>query len=133
MQVLADHGVIGQVRILWLFLETSDWRVWLEALDLRLLSFGDVGLRADAIDRMVWLAAQEADAVLITANRNGGPNSLDRVIEELNDATCLPVLTLANSQRITLDRMYAQLVAVRLIERLEAIESLRGAGRLYLP
>jgi hypothetical protein len=45
----------------------------------------------------------------------------------------LPVITLANPQRIMRDRLYAEMAATRLLEQLIAIDDFRGAGRLFVP
>jgi hypothetical protein len=72
--------------------------------------------------------------VLITDNRNQNkPDSLESAIRNFNAPDSLPVITLANTQRLMRNKAYAQQVAERLLERLMAIESLRGAGRLYIP
>jgi hypothetical protein len=55
------------------------------------------------------------------------------VIRGQNLPDSLPVVTLANPQRILRDRHYAEKVAERLLERLIAIEDFRGTGRLYVP
>jgi hypothetical protein len=48
-------------------------------------------------------------------------------------ADSLPVLTLADPDRIGRDRAYAESIVVRLFEIFMDIDELRGAGRLYLP
>jgi hypothetical protein len=45
----------------------------------------------------------------------------------------LPVLTLADQDRVLRDRSYAGVVAERLLEILFDLDNLRGSGRLYLP
>jgi hypothetical protein len=45
----------------------------------------------------------------------------------------LPVLTLADPDRIHREREYAELVVERLFEVLIDVNALRGTGRLYLP
>jgi hypothetical protein len=90
-------------------------------------------LLRDASDRTVWQASQAIGAVLITANRTGGVNSLDEMIRELSSATTLPVITIADPQRLLRDRSYLEAAAFRLLDYLERIESLRGTGRLFIP
>jgi hypothetical protein len=45
----------------------------------------------------------------------------------------LPVITLANPQRLLRDRSYAESVAERLLDDLMDIDRFRGAGRIYVP
>jgi hypothetical protein len=53
---------------------------------------------------------------------------LEAVIRAENQPDCLPVVTIANP-----DRLYAETVAVRLLDYLILIENYRGAGRIYVP
>lgn len=133
VRLLSDNDVLGAVAVLRRLLESTEWAEWTHGLDLEFLSFRELGLAPDATDRAVWVAAQDAAAVLVTANRAGGPESLESVIAELAGPTSLPVLTLADPRRIRRDRDYARAAAVRLLDYLSQIESLRGSGRLYLP
>jgi hypothetical protein len=43
------------------------------------------------------------------------------------------VLTIADQRRVTRNPAYANGIALRLLDFLERIESLRGTGRLFLP
>ncbi len=54
-------------------------------------------------------------------------------IRQHNNDQCLPVLTLADPDRIFRDRRYADAVVERLLEILFDLDNLRGSGRLYLP
>ncbi|GBE94617.1 ACP S-malonyltransferase [Nostoc cycadae WK-1] len=50
---------------------------------------------------MVWLFAQEKQMILLTANRSmKGEDSLEQVIRQESLPTSLPVITLANVDRI---------------------------------
>jgi hypothetical protein len=71
---------------------------------------------------------------MITGNRNAaGPASLETTIRQRNAPNCLPVLTLADPDRIQRDRQYAEAVVERLFDILIDPGALRGTGRLYLP
>jgi len=105
----------------------------LEILGAAFTNFESLGLSRDATDRAVWLTCQAAEVVLITGNRSGGPDSLDQVIHDLSNETSLPVLTIADPRRVTRDPAYANRIALRLLDFLERIESLRGTCRLFLP
>ena len=58
--------------------------------------------------------------------------SLESSIRELNTPQSLPVITIANVQRM-FEREYAGRAADKLLTFLEDIEQLRGSGRLYIP
>jgi hypothetical protein len=133
MLVLADNDVGGAFAVLRRILESAENSPWLEILGIAFTDFEALGLPRDASDRSVWRACQAAEAVLVTGNRSGGPDSLDRVIHELSDESSLPVLTIADPQRVARDAAYANLAALRLLDFLERIESLRGVGRLFIP
>jgi hypothetical protein len=52
---------------------------------------------------------------MITGNRNAaGPESLEMTIRQRHTPNCLPVLTLADPDRIQRDRLYAEAVVERL-------------------
>src|SRR5438105_2205440 len=105
MLILADNDVSGQVSALRQVIEGPDWAQFAKSLDLRFLDFAELGLQRDASDRIVWLAAQHAGAVLLTANRASGVDSLDDTIRQLSDPTSLPVLTIADPQRLMRDKI----------------------------
>jgi hypothetical protein len=133
MLLTSDNDVVGVVLALRRILESADYAAWLRILDVAFTDFEALGLPRNATDRVVWQTCQAADVVLLTGNRSGGPDSLEQVINELSDPTSLPVLTLADPQRLLHDSAYAQDVAVKLLDFLERLDSLRGVGRLFLP
>jgi len=133
MLVTSDNDVGGAVQVLRRILESADNAAWLEILGVAITDFETLGLSRDSADRVVWLTCQAADVVLITGNRSAGPDSLDQVIHDLSNETSLPVLTIADQRRVTRDPAYANGIALRLLDFLERIESLRGTGRLFLP
>jgi hypothetical protein len=133
MLVLADNDVGGAFVVLRRILESAENGAWLELLSITFTDFESLDLPRDAPDRTVWQTCQAADAVLVTGNRSGGPDSLDQVIHELSDEKSLPVLSIADPQRVLRDPTYADAAALRLLDFLERIESLRGTGRLFIP
>jgi chemotaxis response regulator CheB len=133
MLVLADNDVGGAVAVLRRVLESAENAVAYEILEVTFTDFESLGLPRDAADRTVWQACQAADAVLITGNRSGGPDSLDQVIRELSDEASLPVLTIADQRRVTRDAVYANACVMRLLDFLDRLDSLRGTGRLFIP
>ena len=50
-----------------------------------------------------------------------------------NQPDRLPVVTISDQDRVLQDRIYAEKVAVKLLEYLIRIDEVRGAGRLYVP
>ena len=54
-------------------------------------------------------------------------------IREHNPPKSLPVLTLADGERIRHEKAYAERVADRLLQYAFDIDKYRGTGRLYLP
>jgi hypothetical protein len=133
MLVLADNDVTGAVNAIRHVLESSEWRSYTKLVGVEFTCFEDLGLPRSALDRAVWQPVQGVDAVLITANRAGDADSLDAVIRELSGPNSMPVLTLADPTRLVRDRTYAEACAMRLLDYLDRIESLRGTGRLFLP
>jgi hypothetical protein len=133
MLILADNDVTGAVAALRRVLQSGEWADYSALLDLRFINFEELGLARDASDRAIWQACQAASAILITANRAGGPDSLETTIDELSGHDSLPVVTLADPQRILRDSLYAEASALRLLDYLDRISSLRGTGRLFIP
>lgn len=79
-------------------------------------------------------APESSRMVLVTGNRSEDrPGSLEGVIRAENQSASLPVITLANLDRLARDRGHAGLVAERLLERLMAMDDPRGSGRTYVP
>lgn len=132
--ILADHNVDGHVEVLLRTFLSDDWLEMWNELDVPLLAFAELGLSSDVDDVTLWRVCQRQQVVLITGNRNAdGPRSLQHVIRTETTATCLPVLTLANAERIRKDKDYAERCAVRLLEYLLDIENYRGTARIYVP
>ncbi len=132
--ILSDVNIQGQVRVLFALLEAEEWRDLWRSLNLPLLTFFDLGLTSDAPDRAVWESCQREQVVLLTANRNQeGSDSLETTLRTLGQPDSLPVLTLADADRVMQSRDYAVRVVARLLEILLEIDTYRGSGRLYLP
>jgi hypothetical protein len=132
--VLADINVVAQARALLLILASDTWRdLWTE-LGLAVETFASLGLPFDAPDSLIWRRCQREGVVLMTDNRNDdGPDSLEATIRNENQPGSLPVITIADSDRVLRDRLYAERVAVRLLDYLMRIDEVRGVGRLYVP
>jgi hypothetical protein len=132
--LVADANVEGHVAILLRLLGQAPWAEFWAHLNLRTPNFADLGLRPDSSDLLIWETCQREGLILITANRNQeSADSLETAIRTLSTASSLPVLTLADAERIRYERTYAERVVERLIDYLLDIDKYRGAGRLYLP
>lgn len=132
--ILADVNLAGQFRSLLFILESEEWREIWTSLKLTVQSFPSLGLSWGASDHEIWFACQQNQLVLITANRNhDGPESLEAVIRSSNSKESLPVLTVADPDRLRTDRDYAELVAEKLLDYLLHVDDYRGTGRLYIP
>jgi hypothetical protein len=131
--ILADINAGAQVRGL-LSIWTSDtWRDLWHDLGFVVASFPTLGLAYNASDALIWQTCQREGFVLITGNRNDdGPDSLEATIRDENQPDSLPVITIADTERVLQDRSYAHAVAERLLEKLIAIDDFRGEGRIYV-
>ena len=107
--------------------------LWRE-LDCTICTFEEFDLPGDATDAAIWQVCQDHNILLITGNRNAeSPASLEMTIRQRNASNCLPVLTLADPDRMQRDRHYAESIVERLFDILIDPDALRGTGRLYLP
>jgi len=132
--IMADHDVEGHLEMLlqlWLSPEWSE--LWTDA-SCDVESFERLGIGESASDAEIWQLCQERGIVLITGNRNAqGEESLEMTIRRNLEPHHLPVFTIADPGRLMRDRRYAEQVASRLIDYLQRLDELRGAGRMYLP
>jgi len=127
---LIDHNIEGQSLILFGSIISEGW---LETLPIRFISFDEVKLPITSNDRVVWRFAQENQMILLTANRSmKGEDSLEQVIQEECLPTSLPVVTLANVDRI-IERGYREECVDRLIEIALYLENYLGVSRLFIP
>ncbi len=98
------------------------------------ITLSQAGFAPSASDRDIWLYCQSRRLLLLTANRNRrGEDSLQEVLEELNQESSLPVLTLANPQRALFDSVYRELCAYRICDIALDLASYLGAARLFVP
>ncbi len=132
--ILADADVVGHVRLLVSHFQREIWReIWAE-INCGVFTLADLGLAANTPDSLIWHTCQQRRLVLITGNRNSkGPDSLEATIRLHNQLDSLPVLTLADADRVLVDRPYAERVAEKVLERLLEIENYCGSGRLFVP
>lgn len=134
LELLPDVNIQGQFGILERIMTSPDWRYFWDGLQCVSLSFAQVGLVPKAKDDAIWKVIRERDAILITGNRNSdGPKSLGAMINLPESIHAMPVMTIADPERIRRDRTYAHKVVESLYDYLQIIENYRGVGRLYLP
>lgn len=134
IQLLADVNIEGHVLRLVALMQGNYWRDYWDHLDLRSLRFPEVGLSPRDTDAQVWQVCQQLHLYLLTNNRNDdGPDSLEATIRAHNTAASFPVFTLSDADRIFHSRDYAERVTESLFDQLLRIDTLRGAGRLFLP
>jgi hypothetical protein len=132
--LLADINAVGALtclRFIWL---SAAWREFWVELGLSIKDFQALGLPVEAPDQMVWRTCQREQLILITGNRNKhGADSLEATIQSENQPDSLPVITIADLDRVVWDRLYAETVAERLLDYLMRIDEVRGVGRIYVP
>lgn len=105
----------------------------LDTLRIRFVYFDEVKLPITSSDRVVWRFAQENQMILLTANRSmKGEDSLEQVLREECLPTSLPVVTIANVDRIV-EREYREECVDRLIEIALYLENYLGVSRLFIP
>jgi len=129
--VLVDHNIERHGQLLRGQFTPADWQ-GMQVSTFR--SLIEVGLHVSATDRIIWQYCQANSLLLLTANRNErGEDSLQAVIGQLGSADALPVLTLANPDRVLADAVYRELCAYRIAEVALTLENVRGTGRLFIP
>lgn len=132
--VLSDVNIRGQVDFLVAAMQSGSWESLWQELNLKYVTFADVGLDAAANDAVVWEVCQDQRFVLITSNRNqSGADSLESTLRERTTPESLPVLTISDAERFRHDRIYVEQVIESLLDILLDIQIYRGTGRLYLP
>jgi hypothetical protein len=132
--ILADINIQGHVEYLSALMKGEPWKEFWDDLGLEHATFDDLNLPHDATDAEIWEICQDREYVLITRNRNeDGPDSLEATIQAQNTAESLPVLTIADTERLLHSSEYAHRVVESLLDVLMRIDGLRGTGRLYLP
>ena len=133
-RLLSDHDVQGHVSRLMDICQLLPWVDLWRDLDCTICTFEEFDLPVDATDAAIWQVCQDHNILLITGSRNAeSPESLEMTIRQRNASNCLPVLTLADPDRIQRDRHYAESIVERLFDILIDPDALRGTGRLYLP
>jgi hypothetical protein len=97
-------------------------------------SLDSLGLADDLPDSELWKLCQDRGFILITGNRNAdGEDSLEVTMRKYCRLESLPVLTIANPERVMTDHAYAERVAVQILDVLLDLPRYLGARRLFVP
>jgi hypothetical protein len=132
--ILSDHDVELHVEVLLTIWTSPPWADLWQELGFEVETLEGLELPSDMVDSQIWLYCQEHQIVLITGNRNAeGDDSLERASQKLNRPDSLPVLTIADPDRLLRDRNYARDVASQVLEYLFELDRFRGTRRLYVP
>jgi len=131
MNFLIDHNLKGHALVLFGAIASLGW---LDVVSIRFITFAEMELAIDSDDRVVWRLTQESQMILMTANRSmKGKDSLEQVMREENTSTSLPVITIANANRLLNNSEYRGRCVESLIEVVLDIDSYRGARRIFIP
>src|SRR5437762_1251189 len=132
--ILCDHDVEGQLRVLFSVWTSPEWLELWEMLNCRLHTFQSLGISTNTPDSDLWKLCQTWQFVLLTGNRNAdSDDSLEVTSQRLNQPRSLPVLTLADADRVIIDRQYAERVASRILDYPVDLDNLQGTRRLFVP
>jgi hypothetical protein len=131
MNFLIDHNLKGHALVLFGAIASLGW---FDVVSIRFITFAEMELAIDSDDRVVWRLTQESQMILMTANRSmKGKDSLEQVMREENTSTSLPVITIANADRLLNNSEYRGRCVESLIEVVLDIDSYRGARRIFIP
>src|SRR5687768_15483844 len=115
--ILADVNVEGHVGHLLGGLMDRRWAYVLDHIGFVAYTFEMLDLPINLPDDELWRTCQARNLVLVTRNRNAqGVNSLEAVIRREGGGEHLPVLTLADADRIYDDWNYRDRVAEKMVE-----------------
>lgn len=126
---LADHDIEGNALSL---LATLEQLGWVSLLQLRFVTFEQVGLPINSSDRAVWRFVQANSLIILTNNRNiKDADSLEQTIRDENQPDSLPVLTIGAIERLQ-GRHYRERCATWIVETVIELENHLGRGRVYI-
>lgn len=127
--VLLDNDVGGfRSRLAKSFHDTR----WDEYLTVNFVTMTEVGLDRQAKDREIWRFCQSNGFILLTGNRNKDDDtSLAQTLQEENSAGSLPVITVADKDRLR-ERDYRESCIHKLMVILIELDNHLGTGRLYI-
>ncbi len=130
ISVLVDCNIEGQAMMLWRQMNSDGW---LDLYPLKLVTLPQTGLPYNTSDTEIWRFAQKNGMILLTANRRmKGEDSLEETIRKENTLSSLPVMTIANVNRMT-ERLYREKCATRLMEIVLYLDNYLGSKRIFIP
>ena len=155
ISILVDHNIEDQGRLIWNAVPLEEWAAF--QID-QFYELPELGIAVEASDREIYRFLQSRRMMLLTGNRNNkGPDALESVLKEdstrpperrarrrrwdalesvlKEDSTpdSLPVVTIADVERVTFDAQYRFACATRLQEIAWLIDIYRAVPRLYIP
>jgi hypothetical protein len=132
--ILVDANIEGQCARIWQRLQSDAWRELTTALDVTFRTFCVVGLDPASPDDRVWHFCQDHGHYLLTNNRNEDTeDSLEATIRRDGASSSLPIFTIASADRVYRSPTILDRVVEKLLDYILYADSIRGAGRLYLP
>ena len=132
--ILIDASIEGHGAVIWMKMQSPEWRELTMVLDVTVRIFRDVGLDPESPDDVVWRFCQTHGFYLLTSNRNEeSADSLEATLQREGTATSLPVFTLPLPDRVYHSQAFLERVVDKLLDYLLFAENLPGTGRLYLP
>ncbi len=127
---VVDNNIERQARVLFGAVTAKGWT---DLVPMRLVSLSELGLPRSATDRDIWRQCQARGMLLLTANRaSRGRDSLGAVLRDEASAGSLPVLTLADANRVH-DRAYLDRCVSKIVDIALSLDRYLGAGRIYIP
>src|SRR4051812_41785853 len=131
IDILIDHNILGHAALLFSSLPAEEWNAYGVGRFLRL---HDAGLSGNSSDREIWRRVQEQKMLLLTGNRTmDDPQSLERAWREEGNSSSLPVITVADLDRILSDSTYRYLTALCLTDVVLSVKKHLGTGRVWIP
>ena len=132
--LLADANAEGHFRAIIDVCRSPQWRTVWDGLGIDAFEFAELKIDRKTPDLELWHLCQRERLVLITGNRNAaGATSLDTAIRQYSKLQSLPVMTIADMDRLLNDRTYLAAAVERLLEFLLEMDRHVGSGRLYIP
>jgi len=126
ISLVADANIQGHVTRLVARMQGEAWRDFWEHLQLRYLTFADIGL--DTATRTPWLAAMPGTQRVSSDDnrRKDGSDSLEATIRDHNTSQSLPVFTIGDADSLLSGNDHADRVIDRLFRYLLEFDNLRA-------
>jgi hypothetical protein len=127
--VMLDNDITGFRDLLVGTLRTTGWH---EYGLVKFVTMREAGLDSNSNDRQVWRFCQREGFILLTGNRNDEDDtSLARTLREENSADSLPVVTVANKNRLY-ETGYRENCIYGLMDIVLELNRYLGTGRQFI-